>query len=673
MTALEVVSKQYNNVKWKGCKLRVQAAKPHFLERLQEERHEREERQSLGSMLENCAPNTILMDETATKKLPRRLRIRRKFGEEAFHVDTRPWEVDSWYHFEQAQHKLAKKRQRHEQKEDEKSNSQRPSGDLRSRTMHHKKAKLPWRHRTIHIRFPEDASIEEGDNEKNKVDRKLIEKDREELPPPQSPSVTVSSDNSDSTSSEQSSSDDDKSPTDSSHKQKPMQSSAYVWSDDSSEAEEKQVGAQSDQLMEKSALHASKSESRPTTSPENDQDDSSSTKFSNPDQSGTHKDKGYTWSSNESSSDDEDDENILSNEKSTRPFQLVPQTQEFDAGIDQLSSSDAEDDDESNNDEGTTEDSVDESNSNGGASTVDVTTDVSANLNILASLFPEVGQSEPAAFVDKRDIQETATTSGPLMVRYDPTAATSQQYEVDDEPESATEKFAADGEAELETENNVDDGGDQKVTSDEVSVEQNEGVENADEASQENGKEGTPKSEGIYEQDKLENVFRDVRESWNNNREKDAEVNQSSKATGFSFGFDLKPPAKEKDETCATSGFSFGFDIPGDGANDNSNDRKGEDTVPAVASIQSEEPKPEIQATERRRRGIGVDTKTLELFVADFYAINNGSAIMADPDGFRKDPNEREQWLKERQVLTLDWKRKKKYAETRNQKRQKLR
>ena len=42
-SALEIISKKYHNVKWKGCKLAVEAARPHFLERLEEERRKRTE------------------------------------------------------------------------------------------------------------------------------------------------------------------------------------------------------------------------------------------------------------------------------------------------------------------------------------------------------------------------------------------------------------------------------------------------------------------------------------------------------------------------------------------------------------------------------------------------------------------------------------------------------
>ena len=47
--AFEVISKAYNNVKWKGCRITVQPARPHLLQRLEEERRIREAAKQLAS------------------------------------------------------------------------------------------------------------------------------------------------------------------------------------------------------------------------------------------------------------------------------------------------------------------------------------------------------------------------------------------------------------------------------------------------------------------------------------------------------------------------------------------------------------------------------------------------------------------------------------------------
>ena len=102
---LQVLSKVYNNVKWKGCTLRVEEAKPHFLDRLRLEREERErkERQEMEEDQQSedakasVDENDLAAEEAAPSvaNLPRNLRIRRRHGEEAFKVDTKPIDVGS--------------------------------------------------------------------------------------------------------------------------------------------------------------------------------------------------------------------------------------------------------------------------------------------------------------------------------------------------------------------------------------------------------------------------------------------------------------------------------------------------------------------------------------------------------------------------------------------------
>ena len=107
-TALQVLSKAYNNVKWKGCTIRVEAARPHFLDRLKLERNKRERERDQGEALAHLENGDITAaatttTTTATRNItsnevvcpPRNLRIRRRFGEEAFRVDTKPIDIRS--------------------------------------------------------------------------------------------------------------------------------------------------------------------------------------------------------------------------------------------------------------------------------------------------------------------------------------------------------------------------------------------------------------------------------------------------------------------------------------------------------------------------------------------------------------------------------------------------
>lgn len=97
VSALETIRKLYNNVKWKGCKIKVEAAKPHYLERLTKERVER--LVSLEEELPGRDPVPI----------PRHLKIRRGYGEESWKVDTKPCEVSDWSTFRKMRTRLIEK------------------------------------------------------------------------------------------------------------------------------------------------------------------------------------------------------------------------------------------------------------------------------------------------------------------------------------------------------------------------------------------------------------------------------------------------------------------------------------------------------------------------------------------------------------------------------------
>jgi hypothetical protein len=59
----------------------------------------------------------------------------------------------------------------------------------------------------------------------------------------------------------------------------------------------------------------------------------------------------------------------------------------------------------------------------------------------------------------------------------------------------------------------------------------------------------------------------------------------------------------------------------------------------------------------------------LNEMVRNFYKMNDGERIMNDVDEWRNDPSVKDKWLKERLALTQDWKRKKKFALSKQQKR----
>ena len=65
-------------------------------ERLEQERNDRQLRTNV------TATATKVDTDTDLSRIPRRLRVRRKHGDIALHVDTSPWSTDSWSRFNQA-------------------------------------------------------------------------------------------------------------------------------------------------------------------------------------------------------------------------------------------------------------------------------------------------------------------------------------------------------------------------------------------------------------------------------------------------------------------------------------------------------------------------------------------------------------------------------------------
>jgi len=104
-TALEVLSKMFHNVKWKGCTLQLHLARPHFLERLALER-QAAAAESMSNVQEHVSciskpesesinrPQQGHDDSTKKLKLPRILRIRKRHAAEAFTVDTKPITIE---------------------------------------------------------------------------------------------------------------------------------------------------------------------------------------------------------------------------------------------------------------------------------------------------------------------------------------------------------------------------------------------------------------------------------------------------------------------------------------------------------------------------------------------------------------------------------------------------
>lgn len=247
----------------------------------------------------------------------------------------------------------------------------------------------------------------------------------------------------------------------------------------------------------------------------------------------------------------------------------------------------------------------------------DMDTDVQSNLNVLAQLFPDMVDRKPQK---PKEEQEALATSGwgatGEMIRFDPSQKSSEQFvvphkEPDNEPV-----------AEEPTDTNEQDQGD------------------------------------VYKQTELEEVFRKAREV-------DATpllVKPSDKEVtpeGFAFSFDL---GRKEGDPPTTGGFSFGFDVNPDAK---------PKSVPAAETLRGDSGDGDELAAEhpeQRRPRCYFAEEELDALVEDFYSLNDGQRILEGLDGFRNDEKLAEQWKKDRRVLTLDWKRKRKYALSRRHK-----
>ncbi|KAL3928384.1 MAG: hypothetical protein SGBAC_012677 [Bacillariaceae sp.] len=627
-SALSIISQKYNNVKWKGCRLSVAEARPHLLQRLEMERQERAEREeaqkkelkeptAAATAAATDEPPNDEAKEKAPSKIPRRLRIRKKFGDEAFHVDTRPFSVDTWKRFHAGKKKLLQWAENHAEKA-------KKIKAMKNTTYVH----APLEHRALHIRFntssdsghPKGASHAVSSSDEHEASEHDDGDDDD--------------DDDDDDESEQSDSSDEDSDDESSAKgAKATKTGSYDWSDDdvagdSSTGDDRSA---TDNMAPSAPQPAVVMKDVEATAPQNE----------------------YDWSSDSSS--DESSVHITR----TRTFQDVAVDDEFAAGLDDAKWNDSEE-----------EDPVPASEKNATDSAYQMDTDLSANLGVLADLFPDMKAKTPAKKEDDEDAkQENAKPitkpSMPfgIMPRYDPTAATSQKYEV---KEQESEDEESDEEEEEEEEVAMKGAGE----SDNGDRDSNDKEENGDNNEKEEVKEQ------IYQEGKLENVFREARDAWQLQSTRIVQKKEEISTGAFSFGFDLGSP-EPKTETNIEGGFSFGFNVP---LADKPSEREQELKQPKKDSDEEDgtsDDKMDVEdsidsdpeSNMKRRRGLRFSQAEMQSYEADFFGHNYGRSIIDDLRAFQNDQDDREQWLRERQSLTLDWKRKRKLAMSRIQKR----
>lgn len=634
-TALDLIVKQYHNVRWKGCKIIVQAAKPPFLERLVKERAERAAREENLSALIYNYHNGGTKDPEIPKNIPRHMRIRQMYGTDAYHVDTKPCQVGDWRDFSKA---LLKMRSRRTKNTDEEKN------------MH-----KVFMNRAVHLRFAQQECP------RSSIENQLLGTD---------------------TSSQ--------SDLDGKEEEIPGKHSSYVWSDSEGEASVTGTEANAHEIdtsvfalavkeneqvyvpvLDKLAYKSSPllrvddpingSDTNEISSDDSEQgnhiddgtpihgdgdnsDDEEVKQMTPMYESKKHDTKqsvgGFQWSS------DEDDDGDVGGHPLLRERKEAKFNEEFSAALD----FGVIGDDESDADDmgGVTQPFLVANNS-----TVDLNDDVKANLGVLSMIFPGM-EASPKKVTDPT--YGASNSFGSLgMQRYDPTKESSMKFEVKLKGANEENLIKAKGDLSHDGSSSGDD--------DSRSQPKDKGkrIEGRSHERQETEAD-------VYEEKKLEDIFRAAREGKSDGflmgtRVSEVTItprnNDELSGSAFSFGFDLGAPKEEPTKEVAYSS-SLLFD--------------SKPSTDVVAERQVEESPTEGPEVKRlRRRGFTVPQETLTAFVKSFFEMNEGLYIVENPEGFRHDEDIKSSWKEERYSLTLDWKRKKKYAQSQIQKKMKFR
>ncbi|KAG7345650.1 hypothetical protein IV203_033181 [Nitzschia inconspicua] len=658
LRALDVIAKQYHNVKWKGCKLAVEAAKPHFLQRLEQERRQRVTGKNDPNFVED--DNHPVESAEPSSTLPRKLRVRKKYGQEAFHIDTKPWTVENWSDFSRARSKSLKRIEKHGKRE--KALKQDPKAKPQKLTC-----------RAIHFRFSNHADKQGSYNNGIHPDPKL-EDTKDDIHSDLDSSTTSSSDENASISSSSTNAE--------SEDQTPIYNkrNTYQWSssDDDDEKTEREVDNDDndddgsiDSKNQSSVLGPASSNRFIHLEPNNAEKEirlERSTDIHPHSQEST-----YNWSSDDDNSNSEID---TQQQKQRKPLlEKASIVDEFAAALpDAFEAEDRNLDEDSDTDP--------QYHDVGNA---DLEDDVNANLRVLSTLFPEMNSLQPVK-VPPNGMEPASKTfqAAGIMPRFDPALESSKKYIVEENVTKIDVSNQDENELRSEDEESAN------KSKDELSI-------NHDSTHDGNEKQDTrlPAADNlsaIYEQDKLESVFRDARNAWDKHtptqptmtpfESSPSTMELSTSTGGFSFGFKLddapKQDVRNSSEPAAPAGFSFSFNLPSDSA-----EHEKEVTNSADAPTQQIENKIRSSDEQRNERSVE-DTSTVERlprlglefpredllqYVDNFFSLNNGQRIIQDPEGFRSDPQEREAWNQQRLVLTADWKRKRKYAMSRIQKR----
>ena len=679
-SALDLIVKQYHNVRWKGCKILVQSAKPHFLERLVDERNQRAQRdKELTELIDTYhnKTNKSHFSQVVRKKLPRHMRIRQMYGTEAYHVDTKPCQVENWSGFTNA---LLKMRSRRTKNADEEENMHKV---FMNRAVHMRFAhdKLPEQTNEVN----ESDSDESSERDQHVVTGKALvnessyiwsDSDEEEITKkPVSRAHTIDTsvfalalkENEPETyvpvhqePAEETIPSLQSNHIDTSTFGLTMQERETPATIDDNQSAQVDIRSQGEHDPE-DGQQEKVSDSKDDTDEEKSEQDVLAIQ-SNIHEHSTQPRKGFQWSS------ELEDDDL----KEERPLQRirneVSAVEEFSAAIDFGGSND----DRSHSDD---YDSGPEPFLAARTPTLNLDEDVKSNLGVLSQLFPDMKVT--LKFVDN-STGNASTDTFPLfeslgMQRYDPTKESSQIFEVNSDELKLDDTFQEREPQEVDDEAPDENDG---TSSDSSTRDDDESDGKCDGNSNKESNVDSEKSllavgVDVYEEKKLEHIFRVAREEGGNfqmsslfqSKVIESKEKKASAVGGgtFSFGFDLARTMEDlpKQESLP---FSCGLRTE-----TTTNELKVDSKIEPTTGL-SIDPENRIQ-----RRGFHFPAETLNTYVDKFFQMNEGLYIAENPNGFRQDEEIKQRWKEERYTLTLDWKRKKKYAQSKIHKKMKFR
>jgi len=344
--------------------------------------------------------------------------------------------------------------------------------------------------------------------------------------------------------------------------------------------------------------------------------------------------------------------------------------------------------------------------------------DVNLNLTLLAQLYPDMKVDTSSKIsVNEKEQKDKNEKFGFTMQRYDPTAEPEIDYE--NNQDSTASSDAPSNESSDDDEPSDTEIYEEKVAlnsqsinskdNDDVSIQNNDAITNAMED-----------NEQIYEQKKLEDVFQQKRsgggrtdfqlgfqfdlDEAKENRESASDVITKAKEndekiceqkkledvfqqkrsgggrTDFQLGFQFdldgtKENIKSDSAREASGNFSFSFDTSS--KNNIESTLKSEDTTNSTKNGPSTNPQSmDVDSNENEktivlpsRMGLNFSASELSDLESKFFNMNEGvDEILAMMDDTNKKESDEAIWEEERNVLTLDWKRKQKYAQSRKNK-----